>query len=555
MLIGLNSAPLIAKSWHLQILVSLRDPYSMYWLLTCLIPLDFDGPLSITEYKSTKDIPYQRDMLSPIYSGTYGAVYKVTWEFQRQHVFAVKEIQIVNKTDRALVEKEIRLLRKCNHPNIIKLFDAYRIREGVFENTLFLVIEPWAPVSLQRFLESITEIGSTICPWYKHDTADVDLYLILKGFVDGISYMHEQGIKHKDIKPCNLLLFDTGNHHAGPIPRPYIQAKIADLGISKFQRLGGTTNFTRATYSYLAPEQINHTESTLKADIFSMGCCSALMLGVVCNGHHGFRQVWATVMDDASCQFGRELNRLLPFLKKMHTSTPTIWRFIGPIIEEMLIAEPSKRPDSKTVKELFEAQQLVPSLSQKADLGTNKQRKKQGTKEDDKLTALTTAIRDGQVEVVKVLLKAGSDINAYDRDGFTPLTTAVWWITSDNAVNAVDVVKLLVKAGADVNACDRAGFTPLTTAVGLIVSWNVVNVVEMAKVLLKAGADVNACDGRGFTPLTMAAWTGSFEVVEVLTTENADVLARDKEGRTALSLARARNHTGIERLLVDNGAQ
>jgi hypothetical protein len=79
------------------------------------------------------------------------------------------------------------------------------------------------------------------------------------------------------------------------------------------------------------------------------------MLGVACNGKQGFRKVWDLVIENGSAQFGTELHHLLPLLKEIYASSTTTWRRIGPIVEMMLIAEPSRRPDSKTIEQLLVA--------------------------------------------------------------------------------------------------------------------------------------------------------------------------------------------------------
>jgi serine/threonine protein kinase len=86
--------------------------------------------------------------------------------FSKKRAFAIKEIHTNNDKDRLLVETELSLLKRCNHPNIVKLVEGYRIRQEPFDNTLFLVMDPWAPVSLQRCLENVSDAGtSSLCPW------------------------------------------------------------------------------------------------------------------------------------------------------------------------------------------------------------------------------------------------------------------------------------------------------------------------------------------------------------------------------------------------------
>ena len=87
---------------------------------------------------------------------------------------------------------------------------------------------------------------------------------------------------------------------------------------------------------------------------------------------------------------------------------------------------------------------------------------------------LHEAAKKKDVEAVKVLLKAGADVNARDKDGGTPLYAAVFW-------GHVELVKLLLEAGANVNAKGIGGDTPLHLAA---IQGN----VGAVKVLREAGA-------------------------------------------------------------------
>jgi ankyrin repeat protein len=76
------------------------------------------------------------------------------------------------------------------------------------------------------------------------------------------------------------------------------------------------------------------------------------------------------------------------------------------------------------------------------------------------MTPLHYAVRDGSVDVVKLLLASKADVNARNRFGMTPLHQAVF-------SNRVDIAVLLVNGGADVNAEDNLGYTPLRQALRL----------------------------------------------------------------------------------------
>lgn len=113
------------------------------------------------------------------------------------------------------------------------------------------------------------------------------VYNIFEQLADGLVHIHEKPIKHKDIKPSNILLQQTQTESGSWCVTPI----IADFGISKPVERDRPTNCTKSTIDFLAPEQISHTESTLKLDIFTLGCCFALTLAVLCETTQGVSRI------------------------------------------------------------------------------------------------------------------------------------------------------------------------------------------------------------------------------------------------------------------------
>ena len=155
-------------------------------------------------------------------------------------------------------------------------------------------------------------------------------------------------------------------------------------------------------------------------------------------------------------------------------------------------------------------------------------------------TELHAAAGASGVVEVEVLLKAGADVNAKDKDGDTPLHAAA----GDNSSPAV--LEVLLKAGADVNAKDADGNTPLHGA-----AFNNSS-PEVLEVLLKAGADVNAKDTIGRTPLHAAAFNNpSPAVLELLLKAGADPRALDTEGKTPHAVAKPENRDILWKAMMD----
>jgi ankyrin repeat protein len=136
-------------------------------------------------------------------------------------------------------------------------------------------------------------------------------------------------------------------------------------------------------------------------------------------------------------------------------------------------------------------------------------------------------------DVIRLLLDAGSDINAADADARTPLMLAATadWRHQHGCMrpheHAVEVVRVLAERGADLEATDIDGRTALSLCAAA-------GDAERVNVLADAGADLDAPDAESLTPLMWAARSGNRWAIHALIDRGADVRARDDDGRTAL---------------------
>jgi uncharacterized protein len=145
----------------------------------------------------------------------------------------------------------------------------------------------------------------------------------------------------------------------------------------------------------------------------------------------------------------------------------------------------------------------------------------------------------GDLKTVKLLLKAGVEINAQNSHGSNALTDASW-------AGQKVVVSYLLDAKADVNSPSSAKFTALSAAISQ-------KQVAIALLLLEHGANPNIVDPGGSTPLIEAAWQGSLPLVKALLAKGAAPnYKRSDGGFTALKAAG--NKTDIVQALKAAGA-
>lgn len=147
----------------------------------------------------------------------------------------------------------------------------------------------------------------------------------------------------------------------------------------------------------------------------------------------------------------------------------------------------------------------------------------------------TTLYRNA--DFTKQMLKAGADVNAKDKNGWTPLMVASQEDLSGYA-------NFLVQSGADPNVKDNRGRT------ALMIAAQHENALSM-EVLIKAGADLNAKDSIGRTALMIAAQKNHRLCGGILQRAGADLNAQDIGGQTALMLS---GHEGFMDFLVRAGA-
>lgn len=154
---------------------------------------------------------------------------------------------------------------------------------------------------------------------------------------------------------------------------------------------------------------------------------------------------------------------------------------------------------------------------------------------------LQNAIKAGQLDDVRTIVSAGTDVNMQMSDGVTPLHMAV-------INNQENIAAVLIQAGAKVNATDT---TTLATPLHLAALYGR---EELAKMLIQKGANVNASMRFGITPLLVAAQFGQPQIVQLLLDKKANINVADQEGFTALHFAAQNGDEVLAKMLIENGA-
>jgi serine/threonine protein kinase len=146
----------------------------------------------------------------------------------------------------ASFEREIKILAKLDHPNIVPIYDVF-VSEGV-------------PLLIMRFVE-----GQTLQEFLKKFKKPLGLQtitLIMCAMTGALAYAHQRNILHRDVKPSNIMLGNDGNVYLMDFGLAHIVAE-ADLTLSS-NRLVGTA-------AYISPEQAKGESLDERTDVYSLG--------------------------------------------------------------------------------------------------------------------------------------------------------------------------------------------------------------------------------------------------------------------------------------------
>lgn len=203
---------------------------------------------------STEKLEDKYDLGKEIGRGGFSIVKKGKNKTTGEDV-AVKCInkKTLKKEELQLLSREINIMKKLQHKNIVQLYDIYETA-----NDLFLVLE-FIPGG--ELFDQIVERGS----YSEHDAA-----ALVRQILEGIDYMHKHGVVHRDLKPENLLCSNTSAATASSI-------KIADFGLSKDLETGNLQT-SCGTPSYVAPEVLMGGQYDSEVDIWSIGVITYVLL-------------------------------------------------------------------------------------------------------------------------------------------------------------------------------------------------------------------------------------------------------------------------------------
>jgi len=157
-------------------------------------------------------------------------------------------------------------------------------------------------------------------------------------------------------------------------------------------------------------------------------------------------------------------------------------------------------------------------------------------------------IREHIIELVKIFMERGCDVNAKDKDGWTPLLLLFRCYKIGDSL--LDLFTILVEAGADLTAKTTDGYNVLHW----FFHWNQDHsskTIDLIRYLIEKGVDVNARNMSGENPLHILCRLCTNEetlliLVKLLKENGIDLRAETKQGKTASFILRFENQAKLQ---------
>lgn len=179
--------------------------------------------------------------------GAYGRVYKGL-DLENGDFVAIKQVSLENifPEDLAIIMQEIDLLKNLNHKNIVKYLGSFKTKSH-----LYIILE---------YVEN-GSLASIIKPNKFGAFPETLVAVYISQVLEGLVYLHEQGVIHRDIKGANILTTKEG------------LVKLADFGVAtKLTEADNNTDSLVGTPYWMAPEVIAMSGVSAASDIWSVGC-------------------------------------------------------------------------------------------------------------------------------------------------------------------------------------------------------------------------------------------------------------------------------------------
>ena len=248
-----------------------------------------------------EDFTHELEDSELIGKGAYGEVFKVTHKITGK-VYAIKVLdkkQILEKKNVNLINREIEIMYKLNHPHVMNLTNYFE------DDSKIYLIMPYAiKGQLYKLLKRQGRFDERTTSQYVLET------------IEAVSYLHSFNPKivHRDIKPENLL-FDEN-----------MRIKLTDFGIATYLNEGERLHTLCGSNEYMAPEVLKGQPYDEACDIWAIGVLFFELL----TGYTPFK--------------GNDTNELISNIKKLKINWPNDFPPLAKnLVSKILKLDPKER--------------------------------------------------------------------------------------------------------------------------------------------------------------------------------------------------------------------
>lgn len=226
-------------------------------------------------------------------------------------------------------QQEIRVLTQLDHPNILRIYDSSSSQEATY-----LVLEYVAGGSLEEYLSRMGRLDPE------------SALAIIEQIGPALSYAHQRGIIHRDIKPGNIMIGTNG------------RLLLSDFGVAQLSVHMAQSSMTGAgtilgTPLYMSPEQAKGEPIDARSDIYSLG----LVLYQILTGKAPFQR------GDVTSMIYAQITQPPPSLRALN---PQISPDLERVVLRALVKDPARRYQSiddfvQSLRAVIRVDQVHPS--------------------------------------------------------------------------------------------------------------------------------------------------------------------------------------------------
>ena len=257
-------------------------------------------------------------VLDLLESGSFGKMYKAVNMLTKNLVAIKKTKKYLNKTEEygeptyINVKNQIEIQKKLSHPNIVKIYEVYDIREFYF------------------IIDEYCKYGN-LYDYFRFHFSEKQICILIYQILSGILYLHENEIIHRDISLDNIMV----DHIEKDIStsEPYFFIKIINFSSAKaFNKEKNETQLIGSNY-YIAPEVIEENYNE-KCDVWSAGVILYMLIAKKPPFDGKDKEViYDKILDE---EYNKHSRKLLDFSDEVRD-----------LIDKLLEKDMDKRPSAK----------------------------------------------------------------------------------------------------------------------------------------------------------------------------------------------------------------